>query len=1447
MTIFINLDRRFSDLTEDDLEDIDLWVSGNSFVSGIGWPELLDCSRVVLLAEAGAGKTREMKAQADRLAGMGKPAFFGPLEDLDRGPFSDLLSQEEERRFETWKKDGAEPAWFFLDAVDELKLTRGTLDRALRRFSKDIDGHLSRARVFISCRPSDWRPVIDLTTVRERLPMPAKNADVSVRSPEERFTDPLVPSEPGFLEPGDRHQAMAVRKAPEATVLMLPMDDAMIKRFAHEFVHDAHDAAAFLEEIERQNAWTFARRPLDLETLAATWRNLGLLGTLERQHEENVKTKLKDDTDRADSGVLCDIQARAGAEALALGLALTRTRTIRSPEQALGTERSDEVLDAAKVLPCWTEAQRRSLLRRALFDPATYGRVRFHHRSVQEYLAAGCLRRLKEQGMPVKNLFRLLFAERCGLRVVFPSMRAIAAWLALWEPRVRKELLEREPEALVLEGDPGSLDLHIRDEVVRAFVDKYGRGTVAHALVDKRGDERGLNLDGVRRLAHPDLAPVIRRCWGRGPANEDVLSLLLALIRFGPTEACADLAAAAARKTTWAPYHRIMAIRALVACDRGSELRGIVDAMLKDSASWPDEVVNGVLAELFPKFIGAEHALALIERANDPQQGSIDFTQLHKIVEAADPLSDAMISLRDGMAELIWRTRAPEPSLSDIRSKFEHLAEPLAAICDRQLSAPDPALIRACVIASRFGSRLLIPKEKVQRLRRRFRNTPGLRPEAFWAELKFMDAVVPVDDGRRRRDHAAYNSLTGSPDATDRSWLLKALADKSQASRRPVALWALLDIWRRHGRSPEERRVIRNAVGGDPALEFIVEEFEAPPEPGEGIRTDELMAQAKNDADARRLKSWKDWRDRLIAEPDEAFSRERMRGTLSSLHEWLKEASQQQHRVWDKDALSGAFGTDIADRAERALKTLWRTVRPLLWSERSHAARNRNNVSPEDLILELMGVSAEAASPGWAEALSPEDARTAAAYATIESNGFAPFIDDLARSRPEVVTEVIGTEIGAELRLGHEHDYLPSLNGLILSHAEHAELRTLLVPRFAAELESWPVGFRDTDNPRWTRHFEKVMSFLLLSDRTRIARLCCEQFRRDPGGALALVWLRGLVRSDPAQGAPILIESVTSGDGFARDATFAQMRDCFGAIYTDVTDPSKRVDILEPLLRCAYAPSELPGDRKAAQRTREHLLNLLLYTPGPEARRAVRRLANEAEFADERDLMLLLNRDQTALDAEFSPFAPEDIAALQERLEAPPRDRDGLFAVMLDRLDDLAHEIMHGEFSDLQTLRKIDAEPEMQRTLAMRLDLMANGVYRVTREEEVADNKRTDIRLVTEDNKAAIEVKIADHWTLKQLERALRDQLLGRYMRHRDCKAGCLLLTYHGRKSWQQECAGKRKRLEFKDVIEFLAKRTEAHDVRVAVFGLDLDSAQVVAVELQFPPRVETIGTKKFS
>lgn len=333
MQSFIDLSRTFHDLKNAELEEPELLASLNDqeYFSADGWPELLKCPRVLLLAEAGSGKTIEMLEQAKKLAGDGKSAFFLALESLDRENLTDLFSAEEERAFEKWKRDGHSTAWFFLDAVDELKLTQGKLERALNRFAKAVDGLLDRTRTVISCRPNDWRPNLDMATIKEKLPIVYPQQKTTVTS-EEIFLAALRREE-GFQQAEDSSpDVKGVR-----TVVMLPMSERQIETFAIGL--GLEDPAAFIEEIAAQNAWVFARRPLDCAELVAIWSATRRLGTRAQQHEVNAVGKLKENPDRADSGVLPDAKARIGAERLALALALTRTRTIQSPEQSLESSR----------------------------------------------------------------------------------------------------------------------------------------------------------------------------------------------------------------------------------------------------------------------------------------------------------------------------------------------------------------------------------------------------------------------------------------------------------------------------------------------------------------------------------------------------------------------------------------------------------------------------------------------------------------------------------------------------------------------------------------------------------------------------------------------------------------------------------------------------------------------------------------------------------------------------------------------------------------------------------------------------------------------------------------------------------------------------------------------------------------------------------------------------
>lgn len=78
----------------------------------LGWPDLLGHRCVLLLAEAGSGKTCEMREQTARLLKAGKQAFFVSIESLDKDDLINVFSAIEQDRFEAWKTAASEPGQY---------------------------------------------------------------------------------------------------------------------------------------------------------------------------------------------------------------------------------------------------------------------------------------------------------------------------------------------------------------------------------------------------------------------------------------------------------------------------------------------------------------------------------------------------------------------------------------------------------------------------------------------------------------------------------------------------------------------------------------------------------------------------------------------------------------------------------------------------------------------------------------------------------------------------------------------------------------------------------------------------------------------------------------------------------------------------------------------------------------------------------------------------------------------------------------------------------------------------------------------------------------------------------------------------------------------------------------------------------------------------------------
>jgi hypothetical protein len=84
--VFIDLNREFIEWQEGhgELSDPEIYVRFGLRDKAKRWPDLLKLHRLVVLAEAGSGKTDELKEQARRLSAKGAFAFYSTVQDVGR-------------------------------------------------------------------------------------------------------------------------------------------------------------------------------------------------------------------------------------------------------------------------------------------------------------------------------------------------------------------------------------------------------------------------------------------------------------------------------------------------------------------------------------------------------------------------------------------------------------------------------------------------------------------------------------------------------------------------------------------------------------------------------------------------------------------------------------------------------------------------------------------------------------------------------------------------------------------------------------------------------------------------------------------------------------------------------------------------------------------------------------------------------------------------------------------------------------------------------------------------------------------------------------------------------------------------------------------------------------------------------------------------------------------
>ena len=214
------------------------------------------------------------------------------------------MSNEELARFEAWLKSQSDIAILFLDSYDELKLTRGSFEMALKRIGKSLSGQLGRVKIVVTTRPIPF----DDKLIRKHLPIPPHGEEFDDKS----FADIVM----GVEEKKAKKQGKEDKVKDWRSVELLPLSDSQIADFA--ITQGVEDTAALLDDIRSRNAEVFARRPQDLIELCADWRDHHRIRTHREQVETNVSVKLKARTDREERSPLAKDKAIEGASRLCL-------------------------------------------------------------------------------------------------------------------------------------------------------------------------------------------------------------------------------------------------------------------------------------------------------------------------------------------------------------------------------------------------------------------------------------------------------------------------------------------------------------------------------------------------------------------------------------------------------------------------------------------------------------------------------------------------------------------------------------------------------------------------------------------------------------------------------------------------------------------------------------------------------------------------------------------------------------------------------------------------------------------------------------------------------------------------------------------------------------------------------------------------------------------------
>jgi len=558
------------------------------------WEDLFKKPRVVILAQAGAGKTFELENATRVLRDKGKPAFFIRLEYL-KDEVSLALDGNglgNSDQLEAWKAT-TEKGWLFLDSIDEAKLNNpGDFELALRKLNQYLGDRAQHTHIVMSCRPT-WEPETEPELVRRHLPYHLKSCETK---------------NDGDLSSLDREntekksaiskQEENLKKLPEIFSLS-PLDTKQIKIFLK--AKGITNAQEMIDEINRADVMQLASRPRDLEYIIEYWKKNKAIGSKLELIQSSIERKLVEtDTKRSEQKPLSKKEAWNAAQLIAAATTLTPFSRIAFPSQR-------EISGAfciESILPDWDSKKYKALLERPLFDDAAYGTVRFHDRDSREFLVAEWINDLLHNGSR-KEIEDLFFKTQYDIEVIRPKLRSILPWLALKDDLIRERTLKISPKALLEGGDPSQFPAEFRVRILTS---------VCHEVAESKSMDCFFNISAVQRFAKADIAKTIHALLDTYKDHDEIRQFLLQMIGQGKLEICKNQALKFALDQNADRYTRICAIRACRVVCTAQEQQKIVDQFTNNNTENNLKTLSEMIGAFAPDVLSIPKLLGILKR-----------------------------------------------------------------------------------------------------------------------------------------------------------------------------------------------------------------------------------------------------------------------------------------------------------------------------------------------------------------------------------------------------------------------------------------------------------------------------------------------------------------------------------------------------------------------------------------------------------------------------------------------------------------------------------------------------------------------------------------------------------------------------------------------------------------------------------------------------------------